>query len=197
MDLGLFDKMKIVFDLLFSSFMSIEIFLFFLLLLVLVVVNIKVKNKVVPIILSIFVFILIIAFVIEFSSYALTCVDSFIMKIMDYYYFPSTVVFFFIFLFMVGIFVYTMFCKKKMPVKKMFNYFCSVAVFFFFAMFVCLAVFGNLDLADTVSLYDNKQILTVVQVSNLIVLFWIIVTLFYQLYLFFKRKFDNEEKVEN
>ena len=52
MDLGLFDKMKIIFDLLFSSFMSIEIFLFFLLLFVLVIVNIKVKNRLVPIILT-------------------------------------------------------------------------------------------------------------------------------------------------
>lgn len=196
MDLGLFDKMKIIFDLLFSSFMSIEIFLFFLLLFVLVIVNIKVKNRLVPIILTFIVFILIIAFIVGFSSYALTCIDSFIMKIMDYYYFPSTVVFFFIFLFMVGVFVYTMFCKKKMTFKKVFNYICSVSVFFFFAMFTSLAIIGNLDLVDIVALYENNQILTVVQFSNLIVLLWIIVTLFYHLYLFFKKKFDNE-KVEN
>ena len=196
MDLGLFDKMKIIFDLLFSSFMSIEIFLFFLLLFVLVIVNIKVKNRLVPIILTFIVFVLIIAFIVGFSSYALTCIDSFIMKIMDYYYFPSTVVFFFLFVLSIFIFIYTLFSKKLVTFKKVFNYFCMSFVFLFFSMFVSFTVIGQMDLADPVTLYQNEQILAVVQFSNLIFLLWIIVTFFYHLFMFFKRKFDNE-KVEN
>ena len=132
MDLGLFDKMKIIFQLLFSSFMSIEIVLFFLLLFLLLVFNVKIKNKLVPIILSIFLVIGIIVFCFVFSSYAITCLDSFIMKIMDYYYFPSTIVYFFIFLFMVSVCFITMFSKKMKPMKKVFNYCCSIIVFLLF-----------------------------------------------------------------
>ena len=193
MELGLVDKMKIIFQTLFSSFMTIEILLFFLLLFVLLVCNIKIKNKFVPIVLSGFLGILIVAFVVYFSSYVLTCVDSFIMKVMDYYYFPSTVVFFFIFIFMVGIFIFTLFSKKLTTFKKIFNYFCCILVFLFFAMFTSLAVVHDIDLSDTIALYENNQILTVVQVSNLIILFWIIFTLFYYLYSYFKKKFDNEK----
>lgn len=196
MDLGLFDKMKIIFQLLFSSFMSIEIVLFFLLLFLLLVFNVKIKNKLVPIILSIFLVIGIIVFCFVFSSYAITCLDSFIMKIMDYYYFPSTIVYFFIFLFMVSVCFITMFSKKMKPMKKVFNYCCSIIVFLLFSMFVVLAVYSKIDFADTVALYQNNQILTLVQVSNLIVLFWFVVSCFYYLYLFFKKKFD-EKKVEN
>ncbi len=196
MDLGLFDKMKIIFQLLFSSFMSIEIVLFFLLLFLLLVFNVKIKNKLVPIILSIFLVIGIIVFCFVFSSYAITCLDSFIMKIMDYYYFPSTIVYFFIFLFMVSVCFITMFSKKMKPMKKIFNYCCSIIVFLLFSMFIVLAVYSKIDFADTVALYQNNQILTLVQVSNLIVLFWFVVSCFYYLYLFFKKKFD-EKKVEN
>lgn len=196
MDLGLFDKMKIIFQLLFSSFMSIEIVLFFLLLFLLLVFNVKIKNKLVPIILSIFLVIGIIVFCFVFSSYAITCLDSFIMKIMDYYYFPSTIVYFFIFLFMVSVCFITMFSKKMKPMKKVFNYCCSNIVFLLFSMFIVLAVYSKIDFADTVALYQNNQILTLVQVSNLIVLFWFVVSCFYYLYLFFKKKFD-EKKVEN
>lgn len=196
MDLGLFDKMKIIFQLLFSSFMSIEIVLFFLLLFLLLVFNVKIKNKLVPIILSIFLVIGIIGFCFVFSSYAITCLDSFIMKIMDYYYFPSTIVYFFIFLFMVSVCFITMFSKKMKPMKKVFNYCCSIIVFLLFSMFIVLAVYSKIDFADTVALYQNNQILTLVQVSNLIVLFWFVVSCFYYLYLFFKKKFD-EKKVEN
>ncbi len=196
MDLGLFDKMKIIFQLLFSSFMSIEIVLFFLLLFLLLVFNVKIKNKLVPIILSIFLVIGIIGFCFVFSSYAITCLDSFIMKIMDYYYFPSTIVYFFIFLFMVSVCFITMFSKKMKPMKKVFNYCCSIIVFLLFSMFIVLAVYSKIDFADTVALYQNNQVLTLVQVSNLIVLFWFVVSCFYYLYLFFKKKFD-EKKVEN
>ena len=196
MDLGLFDKMKIIFQLLFSSFMSIEIVLFFLLLFLLLVFNFKIKNKLVPIILSIFLVIGIIGFCFVFSSYAITCLDSFIMKIMDYYYFPSTIVYFFIFLFMVSVCFITMFSKKMKPMKKVFNYCCSIIVFLLFSMFIVLAVYSKIDFADTVALYQNNQVLTLVQVSNLIVLFWFVVSCFYYLYLFFKKKFD-EKKVEN
>lgn len=196
MDLGLFDKMKIIFQLLFSSFMSIEIVLFFLLLFLLLVFNVKIKNKLVPIILSIFLVIGIIVFCFVFSSYAITCLDSFIMKIMDYYYFPSTIVYFFIFLFMVSVCFITMFSKKMKPMKKVFNYCCSIIVFLLFSMFIVLAVYSKIDFADTVALYQNNQILTLAQVSNLIVLFWFVVSCFYYLYLFFKKKFD-EKKVEN
>lgn len=196
MDLGLFDKMKIIFQLLFSSFMSIEIVLFFLLLFLLLVFNVKIKNKLVPIILSIFLVIGIIVFCFVFSSYAITCLDSFIMKIMDYYYFPSTIVYFFIFLFMVSVCFITMFSKKMKPMKKVFNYCCSIIVFLLFSMFIVLAVYSKIDFADIVALYQNNQILTLVQVSNLIVLFWFVVSCFYYLYLFFKKKFD-EKKVEN
>ena len=196
MDLGLFDKMKIIFQLLFSSFMSIEIVLFFLLLFLLLVFNVKIKNKLAPIILSIFLVIGIIVFCFVFSSYAITCLDSFIMKIMDYYYFPSTIVYFFIFLFMVSVCFITMFSKKMKPMKKVFNYCCSIIVFLLFSMFIVLAVYSKIDFADTVALYQNNQILTLVQVSNLIVLFWFVVSCFYYLYLFFKKKFD-EKKVEN
>lgn len=196
MDLGLFDKMKIIFQLLFSSFISIEIVLFFLLLFLLLVFNVKIKNKLVPIILSIFLVIGIIVFCFVFSSYAITCLDSFIMKIMDYYYFPSTIVYFFIFLFMVSVCFITMFSKKMKPMKKVFNYCCSIIVFLLFSMFIVLAVYSKIDFADTVALYQNNQVLTLVQVSNLIVLFWFVVSCFYYLYLFFKKKFD-EKKVEN
>lgn len=196
MELGLLEKMKIIFELLFSSFMSIEIIIFFLLLFLLLIFNIKIKNKIVPIALSVVCISLMIAFMIGFSSYTITCVDSFIMKVMDYYYFPSTVVFFFICLFMIGVFIYTLFSKKLYTFKKIINYLCSTVVFLFFSLFTCIAIVNKLDLADQIALYENKQIITVVQVSNLVVLLWIIVTVFYYLYLFFKKKFDKE-KVEN
>lgn len=198
MELDTIDKLKITFQTLFSSFLSIELILFFLLLLILLIINFKRKNKFIPIILSAVFIILIIIFIIMFNSYALTCVDSFIMKVMDYYYFPSTVVFFFIFMFMGGVFLFSLFSKKLKNSKKVFNYICSFLVFLFFIIFIAFANLHEIDLADKEMLYKNDPIISIVHTSNLIVLFWFVVTMFYQLYQFFKKKFDNEkEKVDS
>lgn len=196
MDLGILDKMKIIFDLLFSSFMFLEILLFFLLLFLLLVVNTKVKNRILPVVFSILVIISVVVFGVLFSPYVFSCIDSFLLKAMEYYYFPSTVIFFFIFLIAVLDFIYTMFSKQLKSFKKIVNYLYVVGTFFFFVVFIGLATTHNIDLGDVVTLYQNKQILSVVQVSNLLFLLWGIVSIFYYLFIFFQRKFDKKE-VEN
>lgn len=196
MELGILEKMKIIFDLLFSSFMFLEILLFFLLLFILLVVNIKVKNRIIPVVISVLVFVGIVVFGVLFSPYVFSCIDSFLLKAMEYYYFPSTVIFFFIFLIAVLDFIYTMFSKKLKSFKKIVNYLYVVGTFFFFIVFIGLATINNIDLGDVVTLYQNKQILSVVQVSNLLFLVWGIVSVFYYLFIFFQKKFDKKE-VEN
>lgn len=196
MELGILEKMKIIFDLLFSSFMFLEILLFFLLLFILLVVNIKVKNRIIPVVISVLVFVGIVVFGVLFSPYVFSCIDSFLLKAMEYYYFPSTVIFFFIFLIAVLDFIYTMFSKKLKSFKKIVNYLYVVGTFFFFIVFIGLANVNNIDLGDVVTLYQNKQILSVVQVSNLLFLVWGIVSVFYYLFIFFQKKFDKKE-VEN
>lgn len=196
MELSLFEKMKMIFELLFSSFMFLELFLLFLLLFLLGVVNIKANNKILPIFLTAIFGVSILGFVIYHSTYVAMCIDTFIMKVMDYYYFPSTVVFFFLFFIAVLIFIYTLFSKKLLLWKKIFNYGIMAIIFLFFSMFVGSANLNHVDLADTVSLYQHDQILSIVQLSNLVFLCWIVVSFFYHLYLFFRRKFDKE-KVES
>ncbi len=195
MELSLFEKMKMIFELLFSSFMFLELFLLFLLLFLLGVVNIKANNKILPIFLTVIFGVSVLGFVIYHSTYVAMCIDTFIMKVMDYYYFPSTVVFFFLFFIAVLIFIYTLFSKKLLLWKKIFNYGIMSIIFLFFSMFVGSANLNHVDLADTVSLYQHDQILSIVQLSNLVFLCWIVVSFFYHLYLFFRRKFDK--KVES
>lgn len=195
MELSLFEKMKMIFELLFSSFMFLELFILFLLLFLLGVVNIKANNKILPIFLTAIFCVSILGFVIYHSTYVAMCIDTFIMKVMDYYYFPSTVVFFFLFFIAVLIFIYTLFSKKLLLWKKIFNYGIMSIIFLFFSMFVGSANLNHVDLADTVSLYQHDQVLSIVQLSNLVFLCWIVVSFFYHLYLFFRRKFDK--KVES
>ena len=56
--------------------------------------------------------------------------------------------------------------------------------------FIVLCVYSGVDIYDTVSLYQNDIILSIVQISNLLFFGWLLITLFYELYQFYKRKFD-------
>ena len=52
---------------------------------------------------------------------------------------------------------------------------------------------SKVDMMDTVSMYTNNYILSLVQISNVIFIFWLIITLFSMLYRFFKKKYDKEK----
>ena len=74
--------------------------------------------------------------------------------------------------------------------KKIFNFICSFIIFLLFFLYVILITTNGIDLGNIVSIYSNETVLSIVQVSNLIFVIWIIVSMFYKLYLFLKKKVD-------
>ena len=56
--------------------------------------------------------------------------------------------------------------------------------------FLSLSAYDMVDLLDIAALYKNDTILSFVQVSNLLLVIWLLFTGFYHLYLFFKKKYD-------
>ena len=191
MNLSLLEKLKVIFQYIFSSFLSIEMFLLSLLLFVILIVNLKRNNRIVQMV-AIGIYLgFVIGILISYTSYVQTCFDSFVKEIMNYIYFPSTVVYFFIILFVSIMILWTLFSKKLTQFKKIFNYFFFSVLYFFFMSFISLAAYDGVDLLDISVLYQNNTILSFVQVSNLILLIWLFFTGFYWLYKYFKKKFDN------
>ena len=112
MNLSLLEKFGIIFKYIFSSFLSIEMFVLSLLLFIILIVNLKKDNELVQMI-AIGIYIgFIIGIVISYSTYVKTCVNSFVKAIMNYVYFPSTIVYFFIIIFVTVMILYTLFSKK-------------------------------------------------------------------------------------
>ena len=168
MNLSLIDKIGTIFKYIFSSFLSIEMFVLSILLFIILIVNLKRKNTLVQMI-AIGVYIgFIIGIFISYTTYVKTCIDSFSKAVMNYIYFPSTIVYFFIIMFVTVMILVTLFSKKMTQFKKIVNY-------FFFSTSV---------------LYKNDTVLSFVQVSNFILLIWLLYTCFYHLYKFFKKKYD-------
>ena len=190
MNLSLLGKFQVVFHYMFSSFLSIEMLILTILLFIILVINVKRNNPLVQMI-AIGIYIgFVVGILISYTTYVKSCVDSFVKAIMNYIYFPSTIAYFFIMIFVTYMILRTLFHKNLSNFKKIFNYSFFSILYFFFMSFVALAAYDGVDLLDLSTLYQNDTILSLVQVSNFILVIWITFTCFYWLYQYFKKKFD-------
>lgn len=194
MNLSLIGKLGVIFHYMFSSFLSIEMFLLCLLLFIILIYNLKRNNMIVQII-TIGIFLgFVLGLFISYTTYVEQSFNSLVKGIMNYVYFPSTIVYFFIIVFVTCMMVYSMFSKKIRIVKKIINYTVFSILYFFFMSFLSLAAYNSYDLMDMTSLYSNEEILSMIQISNLLLVVWLIFTGFYHLFLYFKKHFDTEDE---
>ena len=190
MNLSLIGKFGLILKFIFSSFLSIEMFAISLLLFVILVLNLKKNNYIVQLVAIAIFFGFIIGIFISYTTYVQTCIDSFVKSIMNYIYFPSTIAYFFIILFTTSIPIYTIFSRKLTKFKKIFNFSFFCIMYFLFMGFLSLSAYDMIDLLDKTKLYENDTILSFVQISNLLIVVWLIYTGFYHLYIFFKKRYD-------
>ena len=191
MNLSGIEKIGTIFQYIFSSYLSIEMFIISCLIFIILAINVKRKNKVISLIAISIYLGFVLGILISYTTYVQTAMDSFVKEIMNYIYFPSTIVYFFIMLLVTGLIIYTLFSKKMKYSKKIINYFVFSILYFFFISFLSLASYNEVDLVDITNLYKDNVILSIVQVSNFLLALWIIFTGFYYLYFYFKKKFDK------
>ena len=191
MNMSLFEKIGVIFRYIFSSFLSIEMFIISLLLFIILIYNLKRNNRMVQMI-AIGVYLgFVLGIFISYTTYVQSYFNSFVKAIMNYIYFPSTIVYFFIMMFVTAMMLITVFRKKMTIFKKIVNYSVFSILYFFFLSFLSLAAYYEYDLMDIPKLYENDTILSFVQVSNLLLFVWLLFTGFYHLYGFYKKKFDK------
>lgn len=190
MNLSLLEKFGTLFKYIFSSFLSIEMFILSLLLFFILIINLK-RNRLMVQMIAIGVYLgFIIGIFISYTTYVKTCINSFTKAIMNYVYFPSTIVYFFIIVFVTIMILYTLFSKKLTNFKKIINYFVFSILYFLFMSFIALSAYDGVDLVDITKLYRNDTILCIVQISNFLLLIWLLYTGFYHLYKYWKKRYD-------
>ena len=85
------------------------------------------------------------------------------------------------------IFITTLFSKID-KYKKIFNYIVCGLILLFYVIFMYISISNNISFIDSYKLYENKTILSLVQISNLLVVFYVICTMFNKLYNYFKSR---------
>ena len=190
MNLTFFDKLAVIFKYTFSSFLSIELLIFSILLFVILIINMKRKEKIVTFS-AIGIYLgLLIGTMIAYNEYVFACIKQFFKSIIEFVCFPSTVAFFFTMGIITIIMVYTLFSKKLSNLKKVINYLIFSIIYFLFMSFIAVTAYSDINLESNIALYTNDYVIAIVQASNLLLVIWCVFTLFYRLYLYFKKKYD-------
>ena len=193
MAVSFMEKFDLVFRNTFSSFLGIETLAIALLLFLFLVLNISRKSTVV----KVGMFLIIVRFLFGVAylnrSYTIFSIDYLIKVVMNYIYFPSTLVYFIIIVLSAVFIISSNFSKRMPPLKKWLDAIFFTIIYFLFFNFIIVVFNNKLDLTDKVGLYADKTVLSIIQLSNLFFVAWLIVLLFYKLYDYFKNNYDDSE----
>ena len=190
MYLSIIDKIILIIKYFFSSFLGIEMFVLGLLIFLFLTLNLKYKNYIVKIGISILLISIMLFISGGFHSYVSDSINSFIKLIMNYYYFPSLALYYIMVLIAVIILICTVINDNISNIKRIINYSFLSIFFMFFIGLVSYLVNEKIKFTLDYSIYKDDLVLSFIQVSNFIFLIWIIITCFWYLYKYFKRKFD-------
>ena len=193
MAVSFMEKFDLVFRNTFSSFLGLETLAIALLLFLFLVLNISRKSTVV----KVGMFLIIVGFLFGVAylnrSYTIFSIDYLIKVVMNYIYFPSTLVYFIIIVLSAVFIISSNFSKRMPPLKKWLDAIFFTIIYFLFFNFIIVVFNNKLDLTDKVGLYADKTVLSIIQLSNLFFVAWLIVLLFYKLYDYFKNNYDDSE----
>ena len=191
-ELTLLERLKLIFNLVFSSpLFLILLFGFILMILDIFWISKKSKKtKVIYIIISIIVIGLLLH---NYLSGFLSVLDTICKNIVNIIYFPSVLEFIVIFLTSLVILLVSCISKKTNKVIKLINVF----VFFFEVLIFFLILdqlsINKIDLANKVSIYTNQNLMSLFECASIIFVVWVIGLILYKII----KKITTKEEIDN
>ena len=190
MELSILEKAYLVLKYFASSFLGIELFLVALLLFLFLFLNIKYDDNKVKIVTPIFLVMILLFISGGFHLYVKESIDAFIKYIIRYYYFPNMAIYYITVLVVTILFIYTILSNLS-KIKKIINYISFSLIYLNFIGLASFLIEEGIELTLDSTVYQYDLVAAFVNVSNLILLLWILITFFYYLYNYFKKKFDH------
>lgn len=174
--ISIIDRIKVVFDLIVSSQILVSTIILILMAIFFSIndkFNVKRMFKMILIINAI----AFIALIIVYNNEIIKTFDEIINKVFLNFYFPSVEIYLFILLFMIVTLIISIFKINMRKSQKVIN---TVSFFLMFYLFIALLYVistKNIDIFNPQSIYTNSQAISLLELSTLIFIVWIIITL--------------------
>ena len=175
--LTLFDKIQVLFQLLFSSPIIIGIFAFSLVLMIILFFSSRLNKKIIKYI-FIGIYLLVIGFsIVKYGSYFLTSLDSFLTLFMANIYFPVIPIYVAIMITSFIIMIITLSGRHKSRFIKILNIVFFTLIQMLFVVFIYVIEVNNIDLSTNTGLYSNEQTMTLLELGMGLFVVWIVLLL--------------------
>ena len=118
------------------------------------------------------------------------CVTKFIKLLLNLFYFPPTGVYFVYMIFVFIVLIINLFYKKIDIIFRRINIVYSGVLFLFYSDAIAFILTNKINVFDKASVYGDNILLSIIQISNLLLVIWIAFMIGYILYMVFKKE-DN------
>ena len=173
MNISLFEKLSIVFGLLFSSPFTVLLFVFAIFIGASLFVHLYVEKKQVKFIFPILYFVFLGILVFQYQDYVIKGISLYIDDLFMKAYFPSLSLYFTFIVMNVIVLLITLFSNKITKYSKILNIVSFSSLQFLLALFLNTISTKKLDVTNWNALYEQKEILSLIEVSMGIFLLWI------------------------
>lgn len=196
-DFSFWDRIKTIFEMIFSSTFFISLFIVLILTIAILVLNHKIKTKT-PKYLVILGYLCIIIFVlVKYGSYVLSINDSVVEKFFSAMYFPNLVVYLSMLLITLLLLAINFINEKFSLVTKICNVLCFGLIWFFFILVLDVMKSEGINVYEITEIYSNETLMILLQASMYVFFVWIGILLMNLAVRKISDKLDGVEKAKS
>lgn len=204
LQLTLFEKLKVLFDLILGSPFFIFLFIFTILVFIILLDSKNYKRKKIKRYIFGIYLLVFVAVIIKYHSSFLSILDYLMNNIFVIFYFPNIAVYAFMIIIINIIMLKSLFSNEDKLLRVI-----NIAFYSFIMYLMLLIIYtittNQLNVYDQISLYSNQNTLVLIEISNILFVVWMVLMLVNKLLNFFetrgiriKSRFikDNEENIK-
>ena len=173
-NISIFNKLKIILNYYFSSFMSLELLIMVICVFAFLFLNLKSNKRIIKIFVPISTLLFLAFIAMGFHNYVVAAVEQLVKMVMNYFYFPSMAFYFVIIILSTIYLIYNVWTKKYSNKYKIFNYSFALVLYILFIGLFSYVVSNGISLSIDYSIYKDEYIISFVQISNIVFALWFI-----------------------
>ncbi len=189
-NISIFNKLKIILNYYFSSFMSLELLIMVICVFAFLFLNLKSNKRIIKIFVPISTLLFLAFIAMGFHNYVVAAIEQLIKMVMNYFYFPSMAFYFVIIILSTIYLIYNVWTPKYSDKYKIFNYSFALVLYILFIGLFSYVVSNGISLSIDYSIYKDQYIISFVQISNIVFALWFVAIAIIKLYKYFKKKYD-------
>lgn len=175
MNYNVFDRLKILFDLITSSPFFIALIVIFLLTTFVLLLYKRLKNKILKYVVAVNYFIICLMIVIKYSKTILTLSDNLVDQIFTFFYFPNIIAYLCMIILAILLLIKVLLSHYKTGFIKIVSIISFFNILILFILSLDTIIKNNINIYEKTSVYQNETLTVLIQESTFIFGIWVFI----------------------